>query len=94
MTARSWTATGGTVSRGAGGTRASGSIRRDPRDRRNVFFQDPVTHALAHAALDGLPPSGQVPAFGDARAATCCGRQRRRAAARDRTPSCCRSCWS
>jgi transposase InsO family protein len=53
-------------------------IRRDPRDRRRVFFQDPITHAWHTLDWTGLPPVGQMPAFGDARvrdllkkAATC-----------------------
>jgi hypothetical protein len=42
-------------------------IRRDPRDRRSVFFQDPVTHAWHELPWTGMPPGGQAPAFGDAR---------------------------
>ncbi|MEU5456651.1 transposase [Streptomyces globisporus] len=42
-------------------------IRRDPRDRRTVFFQDPLTHDWHPLPWTGLPPSGQAPAFGDAR---------------------------
>ncbi|MET8539895.1 transposase [Kitasatospora sp. NPDC004799] len=42
-------------------------IRRDPRDRRQVFFQDPITHEWHALAWTGLPPQGQAPAFGDAR---------------------------
>lgn len=42
-------------------------IRRDPRDRRTVFFQDPITHAWHPLAWTGLPAVGQMPAFGDAR---------------------------
>ena len=42
-------------------------IRRDPRDRRAVFFQDPLTHAWHPLAWTGLPAVGQMPAFGDAR---------------------------
>ncbi|WP_217369816.1 Mu transposase C-terminal domain-containing protein [Nonomuraea antri] len=42
-------------------------IRRDPRDRRRVFFQDPITHAWHTLGWSGLPPVGQMPAFGDAR---------------------------
>ena len=42
-------------------------IRRDPRDRRAVFFQDPMTHAWHSLAWTGLPAVGQMPAFGDAR---------------------------
>jgi transposase InsO family protein len=42
-------------------------IRRDPRDRRRVFFQDPITHAWHALDWTGLPPAGQMPAFGDAR---------------------------
>ncbi len=41
-------------------------IRRDPRDARFVFFQDPAGcwHTLR---WNGLPPDGEVPAFSDAR---------------------------
>ncbi|MEV6867701.1 transposase [Streptosporangium subroseum] len=42
-------------------------IRRDPRDRRSVFFQDPITHVWHALPWTGLPPVGQAPAFGDAR---------------------------
>ncbi|MFJ1840819.1 transposase [Streptomyces sp. NPDC088146] len=42
-------------------------IRRDPRDRRSVFFQDPLTHGWHPLAWTGLPCEGQAPAFGDAR---------------------------
>jgi transposase InsO family protein len=42
-------------------------IRRDPRDRRAVFFQDPVSHAWHALAWTGLPEAGNAPAFGDAR---------------------------
>jgi hypothetical protein len=42
-------------------------IRRDPRDRRSVFFQDPLTHDWHPLPWTGLPPDGQAPAFGDAR---------------------------
>ncbi|WP_406187417.1 AAA family ATPase [Streptomyces sp. NBC_01006] len=42
-------------------------IRRDPRDRRRVFFQDPITHDWHPLDWTGLPPDGQAPAFGDAR---------------------------
>jgi len=42
-------------------------IRRDPRDRRAVFFQDPLTHAWHPLAWTGMPTVGQMPAFGDAR---------------------------
>ena len=42
-------------------------IRHDPRDRRSVFFQDPLTHEWHPLAWTGLPRLGQMPAFGDAR---------------------------
>jgi transposase InsO family protein len=42
-------------------------IRRDPRDRRSVFFQDPITHAWHALPWTGMPSVGQTPAFGDAR---------------------------
>jgi hypothetical protein len=58
----------GTASARGGGHKGEWVIRRDPRDRRQVFFQDPVTHAWHALGWTGLPPAGQVPAFGDARA--------------------------
>ena len=42
-------------------------IRRDPRDRRTVFFQDPVSHVWSPLSWTGMPQVGQMPAFGDAR---------------------------
>ena len=42
-------------------------VRSDPRDRRHVFFQDPQTHAWHALRWTGLPPEGEVPAFGDTR---------------------------
>jgi hypothetical protein len=42
-------------------------IRRDPRDRRFAFFQDPLTHQWHTLRWTGLPPDGEVPSFGDAR---------------------------
>ena len=42
-------------------------VRRDPRDARTVFFQDPGTHAWHTLRWTGLPPEGEVPAFSDAR---------------------------
>ena len=57
----------GTASSRGGQHKGQWVIRRDPRDRRSVFFQDPVTHAWHALAWTGLPPDGQAPAFGDAR---------------------------
>ncbi|HEV2345149.1 MAG TPA: helix-turn-helix domain-containing protein [Actinocrinis sp.] len=42
-------------------------IRRDPRDRRAVYFQDPLSHAWQTLPWTGLPEVGNAPAFGDAR---------------------------
>lgn len=42
-------------------------IHCDPKDRRRVFFQDPLTHDWHPLPWTGLPPNGQAPAFGDAR---------------------------
>lgn len=42
-------------------------IRRDPRDARTVFFQDPNTHAWHTLRWTGLPPEGEVPSFNDSR---------------------------
>ncbi|MFC9915723.1 transposase [Streptomyces sp. NPDC127197] len=55
--------------RSARGGRRKGSwvVRRDPRDRRTVFFQDPLSHDWHPLPWTGLPPGGQAPAFGDAR---------------------------
>ncbi|MEV6106685.1 transposase [Streptomyces sp. NPDC051940] len=43
-------------------------IRREPRDRRTVFFQHPLTHEWHPLRWTGMPPEGEVPAFGDLRA--------------------------
>ncbi|MBX9423851.1 transposase [Streptomyces lateritius] len=43
------------------------TVRREPRDRRTVFFQDPFSHEWHTLHWTGLPPKGQMPAFGDAR---------------------------
>ncbi|MGH3736540.1 MAG: hypothetical protein ACRDT6_13125, partial [Micromonosporaceae bacterium] len=42
-------------------------IRRDPRDARFVFFQDPATHDWHTLRWTGLPADGEVPSFSDAR---------------------------
>ncbi|MGO4618167.1 hypothetical protein AB4305_29340 [Nocardia sp. 2YAB30] len=42
-------------------------IRRDPRDARTVFFQDPQTHHWHRLRWTGLPPENEIPSFGDAR---------------------------
>ena len=42
-------------------------IRRDPRDARTVFFQDPHAHTWHTLRWTGLPPEGEVPSFSDAR---------------------------
>jgi hypothetical protein len=42
-------------------------IRRDPRDRREVFFEDPASGDWHALRWNGLPPEGDVPAFSDAR---------------------------
>ncbi len=57
----------GTKSARGGKHKGQWVIRRDPRDRRSVFFQDPITHAWHALAWTGMPPAGQMPAFGDAR---------------------------
>ncbi len=57
----------GTTSSRGGKHKGQWVIRRDPRDRRSVFFQDPISHAWHALAWTGMPPVGQMPAFGDAR---------------------------
>ncbi|WUA12813.1 hypothetical protein OG225_43355 (plasmid) [Nocardia sp. NBC_01377] len=42
-------------------------VRRDPRDARTVFFQDPRTHVWEPLRWTGLPDHDEVPCFGDAR---------------------------
>jgi hypothetical protein len=66
--------------RSARGGRHKGKwvIRRDPRDRRSVFFQDPHTHAWHPLRWTGLPADGEVPAFSDARAEELLAEARRR----------------
>jgi hypothetical protein len=43
-------------------------VRSDPRDRRFTYFQHPRTHKWHTLRWTGLPPEGEIPAFGDARA--------------------------
>lgn len=57
----------GTRSSRGGRHKGKWVIRRDPRDRRAVFFQDPFSHEWHPLRWSGLPGAGQVPAFGDAR---------------------------
>ncbi len=54
----------------AQGSAAKGKwkIRREPRDRRCVFFCDPLTHDWHTLRWTGLPPEGEVPSFSDIRA--------------------------
>jgi hypothetical protein len=42
-------------------------IRRDPRDARAVFFQDPRTHDWHRLRWSGLTPEDETPSFGDSR---------------------------
>jgi hypothetical protein len=42
-------------------------IRRDPRDARFVFFEDPATRQWHTLRWSGLPADGEVPSFNDAR---------------------------
>ena len=51
-----------------GAARGKWKIRREPRDRRHVFFCDPRTHDWHTLRWTGLPPEGEVPAFSDLRA--------------------------
>ena len=51
-----------------GAARGKWKIRREPRDRRHVFFCDPVTHDWHTLRWTGLPPEGEVPSFSDIRA--------------------------
>ncbi len=57
----------GTRSSRGGKHKGQWVIRRDPRDRRAVFFQDPFTRAWHPLRWTGLPEARQMPAFGDAR---------------------------
>ena len=51
-----------------GAARGKWKIRREPRDRRCVFFCDPHTHDWHTLRWTGLPPEGEVPSFSDLRA--------------------------
>lgn len=42
-------------------------VHREPRDRRTVFFQDPLSHQWHTLRWTGLPAAGTVPAFSDKR---------------------------
>jgi len=50
-----------------GAAREKWKIRREPRDRRHVYFCDPVTHDWHALRWTGLPPEGEVPSFSDLR---------------------------
>ncbi len=43
-------------------------VRRDPRDRRRVFFEDPDTREFHPLRWTGLPEEGEIPGFSDATA--------------------------
>jgi transposase InsO family protein len=43
------------------------AVHYDKRDPRYTFFQDPGTHRWSTLRWVGLPPEGEVPAFGDVR---------------------------
>ncbi|MEV8434950.1 hypothetical protein [Streptomyces chartreusis] len=58
----------GELSTRGGNHKGKWLIRRDPRDRRQVFFQDPLSHAWHPLPWTGMPRAGQMLAFGDARA--------------------------
>ena len=51
-----------------GAARGKWKIRREPRDRRHVYFCDPHTHDWHPLRWTGLPPEGEVPSFSDLRA--------------------------
>ncbi len=68
MTARRWTPTGPAPQPQGGAARGKWKIRREPRDRRCVFFCDPLTHDWHTLRWTGLPPEGEVPSFSDIRA--------------------------
>jgi len=58
----------GQISARGGRRKGTWVIRRDPRDRRMVFFQDPrLTDTWHTLRWTGLPPQGEVPSFSDAR---------------------------
>ena len=50
-----------------GQRKAQWIVHREPRDRRTVFFQDPLTHQWHPLRWTGLPADDVVPAFGDKR---------------------------
>jgi hypothetical protein len=58
----------GRLSARGGKYKGEWKVRSDPRDRRFVYFQDPDTHQWHTLRWKGLPPEGEIPAFGDARA--------------------------
>jgi hypothetical protein len=58
----------GLVSQRGGAHKGRWVVRRDPRDRRFVFFADPGSGEFHTLRWNGLgPDDGQVPAFSDAR---------------------------
>jgi hypothetical protein len=53
-------------------------VRRDRRDCRFAYFQDPQTGTWQTLRWTGLPPDGEVPAFSDARVQEVLDQARRR----------------
>jgi hypothetical protein len=51
-----------------GAVKGKWKIRREPRDRRHVYFCDPRTRDWHALRWTGLPPEGEVPSFSDLRA--------------------------
>ncbi|MFG2006654.1 hypothetical protein ACGFNU_46660 [Spirillospora sp. NPDC048911] len=66
----------GERSRRGGRHKGKWRIHREPRDRRTVFFQDPLTHEWHELRWTGLPPVGQIPSFSDRRASELLGAAR------------------
>ncbi|WP_420312218.1 transposase [Streptomyces sp. YS-B37] len=57
----------GRLSARSGRHRGKWAISRDPRDCRQVYFEDPSTGSWHALRWNGLPPDDAVPAFSDAR---------------------------
>jgi hypothetical protein len=58
---------GGSLSSRSGRHRGKWVVTRDPRDCREVFFEDPADGSWHALRWNGLPPGDDVPAFSDAR---------------------------
>ncbi|WP_331742109.1 hypothetical protein [Streptomyces sp. NBC_00876] len=68
-------------------------VHREPRDRRTVFFQDPLTHDWHELRWTGLPRSARFPRSATGGSRNCWPRHARQTCGPARMPNCCPCCW-